>query len=131
MTEDSVFTKIIKGELPAHRVYEDELTIAFIPLYPVALAHVLVVPKLQVDSFYDLPDKDYQALMDSVKKVAKRISQVIASARVGVKIEGLDVPHAHVHVLAFDSAGQFNEPADTTQPVDNDKLAKMAEKLAF
>jgi histidine triad (HIT) family protein len=131
MVEDSVFTKIIKNELPAHKVYEDELTIAFLPLYPIAVAHVLVVPKLQVDSFYDLPDKDYQALMNSVKKVAKRMREVVEAKRVGLRVEGLDVPHAHVHVLAFNNAAEFNEVSDPSTPVDHNKLAQMADKLAF
>src|ERR1700677_4414346 len=98
MVEDSVFTKIIKRELPAHIVYEDDLTIAFIPIHPTGLAHVLVVPKLQVEAFYDLPDKDYQAVMESVKKVGKRMKKVVKSNAVGLKVIGLDVPHVHIHV---------------------------------
>jgi histidine triad (HIT) family protein len=131
MADDSVFTKIIKHELPAYRVYEDELTIAFIPLHPIALAHVLVVPKLQVEAFYDLPEKDYVALMNTVKKVAFRIREKVNSKKVGVRIEGLDVPHAHVHVLAFNNAEQFNEAIDNDAPVDNEKLANMGKLLAF
>ena len=74
---DSVFTKIIKGEIPCHKVYEDEKTIAFLPLRIVAKGHVLVVPKKQVDHFDELPLDDYQALMASVHKVANRLKAVI------------------------------------------------------
>jgi histidine triad (HIT) family protein len=131
MTEDSIFTKIIKGEVPSHKVYEDSSTIAFLPLHPLALGHVLVVPKNQVDNFYDLPPADYQALMLTVQKVAKRMKEVIGSKKIGLKIEGLDVPHTHVHVLAFDNADQFSEAEDFTEPVDHEKLAEIAGKLAF
>jgi|ERR1035438_3637295 histidine triad (HIT) family protein len=131
MTEDSVFTKIIKGELTAHKIYEDELTIAIMPLHPTALCHVLVIPKLQVEQFFELPVKEYQALMLSVQKVAKRIEEVIKPHRVGLKVEGLDVNHAHIHVLAFDNSEQFKETEDLNAEVDNQKLAEMAQKLAF
>ena len=97
--EDSVFTKIIKGELPSHKVYEDDSTLALMPLHPVAQGHVLVIPKTQVDSFYDLENDDYIALMQTVKKIAKRMKEVLGTKRVGLQIVGLDVPQigrAHV-----------------------------------
>jgi histidine triad (HIT) family protein len=127
--QDSVFTKIIKGQIPCHKIYEDALTIVFLPLHPVALGHVLVVPKRQVDQFFDLPDEDYQALMTTVKKVASHLKSVLKTKRVGVKIEGLDVPHAHVHILAFDTAQQYNQQPDESQPPNQAKLAALATKL--
>lgn len=129
--EDSVFTKIIKGELPGHKVYEDDKTIVIVPLYPVAKGHVLAIPKLQVDHFVDLPDDDYQALMATVKKVASHMKQVLQPKRVGTQIVGLDVPHVHVHILAFDTLDQFRELPDESQPPDQAKLAELAKKLAF
>lgn len=129
--EDSVFTKIIKGELPCHKVYEDESTIAFIPLHPIAKGHVLVVPKLQVDQFFEMPDADYQALMVSVKKVAKRMKEVLQTKRVGIQVVGLDVPHVHYHVIAFDTLEEFRTLPDETQPPDHDNLATMAKRLVF
>jgi histidine triad (HIT) family protein len=132
MKEDSVFTKIIRGELPAHKVYEDDLTIAFMPLHPTALGHVLVVPKLQVEQFYELPATDYEALMITVQKVAIRMNEVLQPFRVGLKIEGLDVPHAHVHVLAFDNHTQYTEGVTgESSPSDDEELAELAKKLAF
>lgn len=131
MNEESIFTKIIKGEVPSYRIYEDELTIAFLPLHPLALGHVLVVPKTQIEYFYNLSPTDYQALMLSVQKVAKRMKEVIGSKKIGIKIEGLDVPHVHVHVLAFDNSEQFNEVEDLNSPVDHKILEEMAKKLAF
>jgi len=122
---------MIKGELPIYKVYEDELTIAFIPLHPKALAHVLVVPKLQVDQFFDLPDTDYRALMATVKKVALRMHQVVKSKRVGLEVFGMDVPHAHIHVIAFDTFKQFVTNPNEDVPVNYELLKAMAEKLAF
>ena len=131
MVEDSIFTKIINGELPSHKVYEDDFTFALIPLHPIALGHVLVFPKKQVVQFFQLEDVDYIALMETVKKVANRMYEVIEPFRVGVKIEGLDVPHTHVHVIAFDNHEQFNETENTNVPVDQNKLKELAQKLAF
>ena len=131
MKEDSVFTKIIKGELPANKVYEDELTIAIVPLHPIALGHILVIPKLQVEQFYELPEKDYAALMSSVQKVAKRLNEVFKPYRVGLKVEGLDVPHAHIHVIAFDNHEQYNQPIGSSDPVDLERLDEIANKVAF
>lgn len=127
--EESVFTKIIKGELPSHKVYEDDKTVALMPLHPVAKGHVLVVPKAQVDNFYDLEDADYQALMKTVKQTAKRMKEVLGTKRVGLQVVGLDVPHAHVHVIAFDTLAEFREVEDKTAAPDHNALESMAERL--
>lgn len=129
--EESVFTKIIKGDLPAHRVYEDDKTIAIIPLYPIAKAHVLVIPKKQVDHFIDLDDDTYQAVMATVKKVGKRINDVIQPKRVGLKVEGLEVPHVHVHVIGFDSIAEYRETPDESQEPNHEKNKALAKSLAF
>lgn len=129
--QDSVFTRIIKGELPCHKVYEDEQTIAFIPLHPIAKGHVLVVPKLQVDQFVELPEPDYTALMRSVQKVAQRMRDVLQPKRVGLQVVGLDVPHVHVHVIAFDTLEEYRELPDQSQEPDHEKLAALAKKLMF
>ncbi len=97
-TNESLFTKIIKGEVPSYRVYEDDKTYAFLDIDPLSDGHVLVVPKKQVDKFYDLDDEAYQALFATVKKVAQRIEDVLG-VRAGIVVEGLEVPHAHVHVV--------------------------------
>lgn len=131
MAEESIFTKIIKGEIPSHKVYEDDKTIAIIPLNPIAVGHVLVIPKTQVDQFYDLEDEDYIAVMATVKKVAKRLKQVYQTKRVGLQVVGLDVPHAHIHVIAFDTLEQFREVEDMSVEPDHDKLEQIAEKLRF
>lgn len=129
MDQESVFTKIIKGEIPSHKVYEDDATIALLPLHPIAKGHVLVVPKTQVDQFFDLDDGDYQALMKTVKNVAAHMKQVLQTKRVGLQVVGLDVPHAHIHVIAFDTLDEFRQKEDTTKEPDHTKLAELAAKL--
>lgn len=94
----SVFTKIIQGEIPCYKIYEDEKTLAFLDIAPEAKGHTLVVPKLEVGKVYDLPTEDYQAVMATVKKLAKHMETVLGE-RMQIKIVGVDVPHAHVHIL--------------------------------
>lgn len=130
--EDSIFTKIIKGEIPAHKIYEDELTIAILDIHPIHPGHALVISKKQVDHVWDLPDEDYQALMATVKKVANRQREVFDTHnRVGVHIIGLDVPHAHIHVFPFNTIGGFYRVADLNAEPNQEILAEMAKKLAF
>jgi histidine triad (HIT) family protein len=126
---DTIFTKIIKGEVPSYKVYQDDKTIAFIPLHIIGKATVLVVPTAQVDAFMDLSNADYQALMGTVKKVARRMRDVYKTKRVGVHIEGLDVPHAHVKVIAFDTDVEFHDESDKSD--EPELLAEMAKKLVF
>lgn len=133
--QDSVFTKIIKGELPSHRIYEDEKTIAFLTIQPFLEGHTLVVPKAQVDDFEKLPDEDYRALFDTVKKVAIRIKQVYGVQKAIVNIMGYEVPHAHVHIMPASSEGDFfqaieNRASLPSEP-DHNKLAQVAERLKF
>ncbi|MEO5627541.1 MAG: HIT family protein [Candidatus Saccharimonadales bacterium] len=128
---DSVFTKIIKGELPSSKIYEDDKTIVIVPLHPIAKGHLLVIPKVQVEQFFDLTDEDYQALMSTVKMVAKHMKDVLQTKRVGLQVVGLDVPHAHVHILAFDNFEEYRESADETVPPDFAKIKALADKLAL
>jgi histidine triad (HIT) family protein len=130
--QDSVFTKIIKGEIPAHKIYEDEKTLAFLPLDMAPKGHVLVVSKTQVDEFQDLADDDYQALMATVKKVAERMKAVLGTKRIGLKVIGLDVPHAHVHIIGFDTLEDYNHHTDDSRVApDEAARAAMAERLRF
>lgn len=130
--EDSIFSKIIKGEIPCHKVYEDEQTFAFMDIHPVQPGHVLVVSKRQVTNFYELEDGEYQALMASVKKVALRLKSVFPEKkRVAVVIEGLDVDHVHVKLYPIDSGEELRHMPDMTQEPDHDALAKLAQQIAL
>jgi histidine triad (HIT) family protein len=130
MTE-SIFTKIIKGEIPCHKVYEDDLTLAFMDIHPIAPGHVLVISKKQVDKLWELPDTDYQAVNNTVRKVCKRIEEVLSPDRVGIKVIGTDVPHAHVHVFPFNNMDEYRTVPDMTRQPDQAALAEMAKKLSF
>lgn len=129
--QDSIFTKIIKGEIPCHKIYEDERVIAFLDIHPSQTGHTLVVPKQQVDKFYELDEENYAALMLAVKKVARRLQDVLQPVRVGVKVEGFDVPHAHIHLVPVADAAAFYAKGDASAEPDHSALAALAEKLAF
>ena len=128
---DSIFTKIIKGEIPAHKVYEDEKTLAFLTIVPTQPGHTLVVPKKQIDQLWDLPDEDYLAVMATSKKVAKRMRDVLGTKRIGVKVVGEEVPHAHIHLVPFNTVDEYNVRGNEVSQADDKSLGEMAAKLAF
>lgn len=103
MAEDSVFTKIVKGQLPAHKIYEDDKTMAFMDIHPAQPGHVVVIPKKQVSFIWDMDSEDYIALMQTVQKVGRRLRQAFPDKkRIGIQVEGLGMSdHAHVNVLPF------------------------------
>ncbi len=99
--EDSVFTKIIKGDIPADKVYEDAKNLAFLDIDPDTVGHILVVPKAQVDKFYELTDDDYQSLMAAAKLIATAMDHAFGT-RTLLRIIGTDVPHTHIHLTPYD-----------------------------
>lgn len=99
MQEKSVFTRIINGEIPSHKIYEDERVIAILTSEPVFEGHTLVIPKIQVNHIWDLSDDDYAYLWKTAKKIGQHIREVYNSPRVGVVVEGFGVPHAHIHLI--------------------------------
>ncbi len=131
--KESIFTKIINGEVPCHKVYEDDYTLVFLDIHPIQPGQVLVVPKKQVGFIWDMEAKDYQFLMTTVQAVGKRLREVFEEKeRVGVIVEGLDVTdHAHVKVFPFSDDTEFRfKPAPEVEP-DHKALAELAQKLAF
>lgn len=126
--QDSVFTKIIKGELPSNKIYEDEETIAFLTIQPFVEGHTLVVPKKQVDQLWDLTSDEYRKLLDTAQKVALHLLKVSGKDRVGMMVKGFDVPHAHIHLVPINRSDNVN--LDQTDPpiTPNDQLAIIAEK---
>lgn len=128
--QDSIFTKIIKGEIPCHKIYEDEKTFAFLDIYPSAPGHMLVVPKVQVEFLWDLSDEEYAAVMATTRKLARHAKEVLGVKYVGVKVIGTDVPHAHVHLIPFNSArDEYYAPQRAEIEPDHEELAQIAEKL--
>lgn len=96
---ESVFTKIIKGEIPCHKIYEDEKVFAMLDIDPLADGHVLVFPKKQVDLLWDLEPEDYDYLFKIARQLAKKIQTAFSPLRVGMAVEGFGVPHAHIHLV--------------------------------
>ncbi|QNL22721.1 HIT domain-containing protein [Hyphobacterium sp. CCMP332] len=103
-----LFLKIIKGEIPSYKVYEDENTFAFLDINPAAKGHTLVIPKREIDLLWDLENEDYKAVMDSAKKIAIAIQKSVECKRVGMAVVGLEVPHAHVHLIPLNAMSDFS-----------------------
>ncbi len=95
----SIFTKIVKGEIPAHKVAEDDRFLAFLDINPLARGHTLVIPKKEVDNLFDLDDETYRDLWLFAKKTAVALGKTMPCERVGVAVVGLEVPHAHIHLV--------------------------------
>ncbi len=129
--QDSIFTKIINSEVPCHKVYEDDLTLAFMDIHPVQPGHVLVIPKQQIEFVWDLPDELYQAVMATTKKVALRMREVLPQKYVSERIVGTDVPHAHVQLIPFTEPAELSSTPDMNAEPDHKSLAEMAKILTL
>lgn len=104
----SIFTKIINGELPAYKVAENENFLAFLDISPIAKGHTLVIPKTEVDYMFNIEDKLLAEMWLFAKKVALKIENAIPCQRVGVAVIGLEVPHAHIHLVPINHVGDIN-----------------------
>lgn len=118
----SIFTRIINGEIPCHKVGEDDRYLAFLDIAPLREGHVLVIPKLEVDRFFDLPADVLAGIMPFAQEVAARIHRAVPCDRIGLCVMGLEVPHAHMHLIPMDRMSDM----DFTRP----KLKPTAEELA-
>lgn len=127
--EPSIFTKIINGEIPCHKIYEDEHTFAFLDIYPITPGHTLVIPKKEIEFVWDLDDDTYQAVFKTAKMIAARQKEVLQVPFVGSQIIGVDVPHAHVHLIPFTEVSEYRRVVDMSGEPDHESLAQMAEKL--
>lgn len=108
----SIFTKIVKGEIPAYKIAETESCLAFLDVFPIAKGHVLVIPKKEVDYIFDLDDDLYQELMNFTKHISKALKKSIPCLKIGVAVVGLEVPHAHVHLVPINNISDL----DFTKP---------------
>jgi histidine triad (HIT) family protein len=126
--EDSIFTKIINGEVPCHKIYEDERTIAFLTIQPFAPAHTLVVPKKQVDQIWDLDDDEYQNLMQVARKIGLHLRTVSGKDRVGMVVKGFDVPHVHVHLVPIHRGDGVSLDQNDLPLEDDEVLAAIAQE---
>lgn len=124
----SIFTKIVKGEIPSYKIAEDENYYAFLDINPLAKGHTLVIPKKEVDYLFDLDDETLKGLTTFSKRIAKAIDKTIECKRVGVVVLGLEVPHAHVHLIPLNSEAD----ASFTKPklkLSQEEFEAIAEKI--
>jgi histidine triad (HIT) family protein len=124
----SIFTRIIRGEIPCYKVAENDRAIAFLDIRPLTLGHTLVVSKAEVDSVFDLDDQDYAAVFDLVRNVAEAQKHEIPCNRVGISILGFEVPHAHVHVVPLRSEADLNF-ANPKLQLDAEEMQSIADRL--
>jgi histidine triad (HIT) family protein len=125
----SIFSRIIAGEIPSYRIFEDERYYAFLDIHPLAEGHTLVIPKLETDYLFDLEDDVLAGMMVFAKKVALAIDQTMVCKRVGVAVLGLEVPHAHIHLVPLNSLYdiEFSRPKLT---FSEEEFRATAEKIA-
>jgi len=124
----SLFSRIVAGEIPCHKIAEDDRFLAFLDIMPLAEGHTLVIPKLEVDRFFDLPDDLLSDINVFARDVALQLERAIPCQRVGVAVIGLEVPHAHVHLIPLNGVADINFERPKLQ-VTQDNLAATAAKI--
>jgi len=125
----TIFSKIINGEIPSYKIAEDENFFAFLDIYPLCEGHSLVVPKKEVDYIFDVDDEIYQGLFLFAKKVGLAIEKVVKCERVGIAVVGLEVPHAHIHLIPLKTIYDidFKKPKLKFTP---DEFSAIAQKIS-
>lgn len=123
----TIFTRIINGEIPCHKICEDERYLAFLDIRPLNPGHTLVIPKKEVNYFFHLEDDLLSGLMVFAKKTALAVEKAVSCKRIGVMVAGLEVPHAHVHLVPMQELGDLNFAR--AKPADMDELARIAQRI--
>ena len=124
----TIFSKIIAGEIPSYKIAENEKFFAFLDIFPLREGHVLVVPKTETDKFFDLPDDYLSEMLLFAKPIAKAIEKSFHCNRCGIEVVGLEVPHAHLHLIPINSANDLNFTQEKLK-VDAGQLKKTQEKI--
>jgi len=123
----TLFTKILAGEIPAHKILENDQYLAFLDIRPVNPGHTLVIPKQEIDYIFDIEDELLKGLIVFAKKIAKAIKKTVPCQKVGVMVAGIEVPHAHIHLIPINSVGDLNfARAKAATP---EELAAIAAKI--
>lgn len=125
----TIFSKIVRGEIPSYKVYEDENFYAFLDINPIQAGHTLVIPKKEVDYIFDLDQETYAGLMAAAKKVAVSLKQAVECKRVGVAVLGMEVPHAHIHLIPLQKEADMNFRAEKKE-ISADEMQEIAKKIA-
>lgn len=125
----SIFTNIINGEIPSYKIAENENYYAFLDINPNAIGHTLVVPKKEVDKVFDLDSETYIGLMQFAYKVAKALEKTVSCNRIGMTVVGLEVPHAHVHLIPIDKVSDINFTSKKLK-MNHEEFVALAEKIS-
>ena len=125
----TLFTRIIQGEIPYHRVAESDIFLAFLDINPLRAGHTLVVPKVEQDYIFNLPPQYLQGMLPFAQRVARAIEQVVTCKRIGLAVIGLEVPHAHLHLVPISQEGDLNFTNPRAQLTDQE-FKELASKIA-
>jgi len=125
----SIFTKIISGEIPCYKVAENDKYLAFLDIFPLTKGHTLVIPKKETDYIFDLDSETYLGLMDFSRKIAIAIKKAVPCSRISVSVIGLEVPHAHVHLIPINSMSDCNF-ANPKLKLSKEEFEAIAKKIA-
>ncbi|MDR0979636.1 MAG: HIT domain-containing protein [Candidatus Nomurabacteria bacterium] len=126
--EKSIFSRIINGEIPAHKIYEDDKVLAFLDNSPLTAGHTLLIPKQQLDYLFDLPDDLYNYLWQVAKKLAGPLRRAMNAKRIGIIVEGFLVPHTHIHLVPIDNDQQLKHGSRNHDMTD-EEFAQIATKI--
>ncbi len=124
----TIFTRIIQGEIPCHKIAETSNCFAFLDIRPLAKGHTLVIPKTEVDYFFDLPQDIIHEIMDLSRKIAVAIKEVVPCTKVGISVIGLEVPHAHLHLVPITAIGDMNFSKEKMSLSDKE-MAELATQI--
>lgn len=125
----SIFTKIVNGEIPAYKIMEDEKHLAFLDVMPLVEGHTLVIPKKEIDLIFDLDSEEFKELFSFAQKVAKKVGAAILCKRVGVAVIGLEVPHAHIHLVPLQHLHDIDFSRERLK-LSPEEYQKIQEKIA-
>ena len=125
----TIFSKIIAGEIPCHKIAENELFLAFLDVFPLREGHVLVVPKTEVDKLFDLPENYLASMLVFAQPIAKAIEKAFPCKRCGISVIGLEVPHAHMHLIPINTSNDLNFAQPGKQKAGDEQLRSVQERL--
>lgn len=125
----SIFTKIINKQVPCFKIAENDFCFAFLDIYPIKIGHTLIVSKLEIDILFDLPQKYYIELMKFTYKIAQSIEKSISCKRVGLVVLGMEIPHAHIHLIPLNEESDLNFNNKKIK-LSNEKMIKIAKKIS-
>jgi histidine triad (HIT) family protein len=126
----SIFTKIINGEIPSYKVAENDEFFAFLDISPLAEGHVLVIPKKEIDYIFDIDNELYARFFVFAKELAKAIKKVISCERIGISVVGLEVPHAHIHLIPINNVGDMSFTKQRVK-MSSESMVRLAQSISI